>query len=266
MPEVRCPQHEHMHCTTLGMMKFEPDKLSFNAIGRKVVLIWQGLTLCSHVKTFDIQQCFKWKPLYSYWVKVIGCFLLFCSKLSLLETPVYYLVASSNLILSFVQFFSTAEVTPPTLPVAPPPEPRQLTVEEQDRLLAEEEKHLRELRIFLRDCTNKLLAEKKFKAFSKPVDLEEVRLSSFTSVVLDRVSSAAAWLLFSCSNSEFSGVCIVQVVTWQHTCSYGWNTPYSVVFVMCWISMCDDGIEGLSGFPVVINLSALPRCVHRLQK
>ena len=66
------------------------------------------------------------------------------------------------------------EATPPVLPVAPPPEPRQLTVEEQGRLLEEEEKHLRELRIFLRDCTGKLLAERKFKAFCKPVDLEEV--------------------------------------------------------------------------------------------
>ena len=35
---------------------------------------------------------------------------------------------------------------------------------------------LRELRVFLRDATNKLLAERKFKEFVKPVDPEEVRI------------------------------------------------------------------------------------------
>lgn len=60
------------------------------------------------------------------------------------------------------------------LPVAPPPAPRQLTPEEVKRLEEQEEGTLRELRLFLRDVTNRLSQDKRFKAFTKPVDLEEV--------------------------------------------------------------------------------------------
>ncbi|XP_008285122.1 ATPase family AAA domain-containing protein 2 [Stegastes partitus] len=60
------------------------------------------------------------------------------------------------------------------LPVAPPPPPRQLTKEEIQRLEEQEEGTLRELRLFLRDVTNRLSQDKRFKAFTKPVDLEEV--------------------------------------------------------------------------------------------
>lgn len=60
------------------------------------------------------------------------------------------------------------------LPVAPPPAPRQLTPEEISRLEEQEESTLRELRLFLRDVTNRLSQDKRFKAFTKPVDLEEV--------------------------------------------------------------------------------------------
>ncbi|KAM9353797.1 ATPase family AAA domain-containing protein 2 [Symphorus nematophorus] len=60
------------------------------------------------------------------------------------------------------------------LPVAPPPPPRQLTEEETQRLEEQEEDTLRELRLFLRDVTNRLSQDKRFKAFTKPVDLEEV--------------------------------------------------------------------------------------------
>lgn len=60
------------------------------------------------------------------------------------------------------------------LPVAPPPAPRQLTQEETQRLEEQEEDTLRELRLFLRDVTNRLSQDKRFKAFTKPVDLEEV--------------------------------------------------------------------------------------------
>ncbi|XP_044214313.1 ATPase family AAA domain-containing protein 2-like isoform X2 [Thunnus albacares] len=60
------------------------------------------------------------------------------------------------------------------LPVAPPPPPRQLTKEEVQRLEEQEENTLRELRLFLRDVTNRLSQDKRFKAFTKPVDLEEV--------------------------------------------------------------------------------------------
>uniref|UniRef100_A0A7N5ZU06 ATPase family AAA domain-containing protein 2 n=1 Tax=Anabas testudineus TaxID=64144 RepID=A0A7N5ZU06_ANATE len=60
------------------------------------------------------------------------------------------------------------------LPVAPPPPPRQLTEEEIQKLEEQEEDTLRELRLFLRDVTNRLSQDKRFKAFTKPVDLEEV--------------------------------------------------------------------------------------------
>lgn len=60
------------------------------------------------------------------------------------------------------------------LPVAPPPAPRQLTQDEIKRLEEQEEGTLRELRLFLRDVTNRLSQDKRFKAFTKPVDLEEV--------------------------------------------------------------------------------------------
>lgn len=60
------------------------------------------------------------------------------------------------------------------LTVAPPPPPRQLTEEETQRLEEQEEDTLRELRLFLRDVTNRLSQDKRFKAFTKPVDLAEV--------------------------------------------------------------------------------------------
>ncbi|TNN36157.1 ATPase family AAA domain-containing protein 2 [Liparis tanakae] len=60
------------------------------------------------------------------------------------------------------------------LPVAAPPPPRQLTEEETRRLEEQEEDTLRDLRLFLRDVTNRLSQDKRFKAFTKPVDLGEV--------------------------------------------------------------------------------------------
>ncbi|KAM9307742.1 LOW QUALITY PROTEIN: ATPase family AAA domain-containing protein 2 [Gastrophryne carolinensis] len=60
------------------------------------------------------------------------------------------------------------------LPLAPPPEPRPLTNEELKRLEAQEEDTLRELRVFLRDVTHRIAIDKRFRAFTKPVDPEEV--------------------------------------------------------------------------------------------
>ncbi|NXW07635.1 ATAD2 protein, partial [Fregetta grallaria] len=60
------------------------------------------------------------------------------------------------------------------LPVAPPPKPRQLTEEEIRQLEEHEEDTLRELRIFLRDVTHRLAVDRRFRAFTKPVDPEEV--------------------------------------------------------------------------------------------
>ncbi|MEQ2162172.1 hypothetical protein GOODEAATRI_017102 [Goodea atripinnis] len=70
------------------------------------------------------------------------------------------------------------------LPVAPPPQPRQLTEEESRRLDEQEEDTLRELRLFLRDVTNRLSQDKRFKAFTKPVDLEEVAVQRSSLVLL----------------------------------------------------------------------------------
>ncbi|XP_062347452.1 ATPase family AAA domain-containing protein 2 [Cinclus cinclus] len=60
------------------------------------------------------------------------------------------------------------------LPVAPPPKPRQLTEEEIKQLEEQEEDTLRELRIYLRDVTHRLVIDRRFRAFTKPVDPEEV--------------------------------------------------------------------------------------------
>ncbi|NXW60623.1 ATAD2 protein, partial [Eurystomus gularis] len=60
------------------------------------------------------------------------------------------------------------------LPLAPPPKPRQLTEEEIRQLEEQEEGTLCELRIFLRDVTHRLAVDRRFRAFTKPVDPKEV--------------------------------------------------------------------------------------------
>ncbi|XP_051246573.1 ATPase family AAA domain-containing protein 2-like isoform X2 [Dicentrarchus labrax] len=60
------------------------------------------------------------------------------------------------------------------LPVAPPPPPRQLSEQERRHLEEQEEDVLRELRLFLRNVTERLALDRRFKAFTKPVDIEEV--------------------------------------------------------------------------------------------
>ncbi|KAM8795454.1 ATPase family AAA domain-containing protein 2-like [Eudromia elegans] len=67
------------------------------------------------------------------------------------------------------------------LPLAPPPEPRKLTQEEMQQIEEQEEDSLRELRIFLRDVTHRLTTDRRFKAFTKPVDLDEV--PDYTTVI-----------------------------------------------------------------------------------
>ncbi|KAI3358961.1 hypothetical protein L3Q82_015340 [Scortum barcoo] len=60
------------------------------------------------------------------------------------------------------------------LPVAPPPPPRQLPEQERLHLEEQEEDVLRELRLFLRNITERLSLDRRFKAFTRPVDIEEV--------------------------------------------------------------------------------------------
>ncbi|XP_054461492.1 ATPase family AAA domain-containing protein 2-like [Anoplopoma fimbria] len=60
------------------------------------------------------------------------------------------------------------------LPLAPMPPPRQLPDQDLLRLEEQEEDVLRELRLFLRHVTERLTLDRRFKAFTKPVDIEEV--------------------------------------------------------------------------------------------
>lgn len=60
------------------------------------------------------------------------------------------------------------------LPKAPPPPPRKLSEKEMKVLRDKEESTLRELRIFLREVINKVVKDRKFYIFARPVDVEEV--------------------------------------------------------------------------------------------
>ncbi|XP_015256435.1 PREDICTED: ATPase family AAA domain-containing protein 2-like isoform X1 [Cyprinodon variegatus] len=60
------------------------------------------------------------------------------------------------------------------LPVAPLPYQRQMSEQERLRLEEQEEDVLRELRLFLTNLTERLMLDRRFKAFTKPVDIEEV--------------------------------------------------------------------------------------------
>ena len=72
------------------------------------------------------------------------------------------------------EFVSDTHKPLEVLPVAAPPPKRQLSDLELKNLRAMEENILRELRLFLRQIVWKLMADRKFKEFLKPVDLEEV--------------------------------------------------------------------------------------------
>jgi len=60
------------------------------------------------------------------------------------------------------------------LPFAPTPPPRQLTGVELKKFCQVFLNIMMELRIFLRDVHAKLMMDRRFKEFSKPVDLLEV--------------------------------------------------------------------------------------------
>lgn len=91
--------------------------------------------------------------------------------------------------------------------MAPPPPPRQLTEEESRRLDEQEEDTLRELRLFLRDVTNRLSQDKRFKAFTKPVDLDEVAAQASLLLSLSVTFSPQKFSL-----SSINGVtCVAQV-------------------------------------------------------
>lgn len=70
----------------------------------------------------------------------------------------------------------SAERALETLPKVEMPKQRQLTATELKKLQEQEDNHLRELRLFLRDVINKLGRDRKFGIFTKPVDELEVRL------------------------------------------------------------------------------------------
>lgn len=62
------------------------------------------------------------------------------------------------------------------LPVAAPPPVRKLTAVELNKVRQREEATLRELRLFLRDILNKLVRDRRFAVFARPVDPAEVCL------------------------------------------------------------------------------------------
>ena len=66
--------------------------------------------------------------------------------------------------------------------MAPKPVERELLEEEVDKLDRQRSAVLRELRIFLRDATNKLIAERKLKEFVHAVNQEEVCVCAFVCV------------------------------------------------------------------------------------
>lgn len=72
-------------------------------------------------------------------------------------------------------FVHLAVAPPPEiLPLAPLPPSHQLSEQERLHLEEQEEDVLRELRLFLRNVTERLALDRRFKVFTKPVDLEEV--------------------------------------------------------------------------------------------
>lgn len=72
------------------------------------------------------------------------------------------------------------------LPLAPLPPPRQLWEQEEDVL--------RDLRLFLRGVTESLMVERRFKIFSRPVDIEEV---NFFPVHASQSNHKASWEVMS---------------------------------------------------------------------
>lgn len=66
--------------------------------------------------------------------------------------------------------------------VLPPAPPHQLSGPALLRLQEQEEDVLRELRLFLHNVTERLALDRRFKAFSRPVDTEEVGGCCFMNV------------------------------------------------------------------------------------
>ena len=80
----------------------------------------------------------------------------------------------------FIYFFAWLEKDQvmEVLPFAPTPPPRHLSGAELQKARHDEENTMRELRIFLRDVNAKLFQDRRFKEFTKPVDLIEVYIKS----------------------------------------------------------------------------------------
>ena len=97
-----------------------------------------------------------------------------------------YNIHSSFLSSFHVLTLSTGAACKEPLPLAAPPKPRELTEVEMNRAKKHHESVLRELRVFLRENTNRLLAERKFKDFTKPVNTEEV--SKHTIVIINFIT------------------------------------------------------------------------------
>lgn len=86
-------------------------------------------------------------------------------------------VIAVSIILCWTSYPAGKDKIVEVLPFAPTPPPPQLSEAELLKARQDEENTMRELRIFLRDVTSKLLQDRRFKEFTKPVDLMEVRES-----------------------------------------------------------------------------------------
>lgn len=88
--------------------------------------------------------------------------------------PLLFYSYGVQVLWSPVSFVSVRDLE--VLPKAPPPPPRTLTDKELKTLRDKEESTLRELRIFLREVVNKVVKDRKFYIFARPVDVEEVTI------------------------------------------------------------------------------------------
>ncbi|XP_059424310.1 ATPase family AAA domain-containing protein 2-like isoform X1 [Carassius carassius] len=105
------------------------------------------------------------------------------------------------------------------LPVAPPPLPRQLSEQEMQKLEEQEEDTLRELRLFLRDVTNRLAQDKRFKAFTKPVDTEEV--PDYTTVIKQPMDLSTVLSKIDLHKYDTVGAYLQDVdLIWQNALEY----------------------------------------------
>ena len=102
----------------------------------------------------------------------------YCTKLN------HYWLTPHDTVIFILLCLCPVETVHEPLPLAPPPPPRELSEIETNKMKKQREAVLRELRVFLRETTNRLLAERKYKEFTKPVNQEEVGVALVVTMVI----------------------------------------------------------------------------------